>query len=159
MKTMSSISANKLFVLSSGLILYLYLQINNSNKIKLWKDLMLCKKMGLSKNKRLLNRKNSICVQHSKPGEFQITISTWIEQFPSFISLQLLACELAICVVAIFFSINKVLHSVWRDVCSFHFVLSKFEINYPYQLRVCKNSKMWMLHCALNRLQTLCIQI
>jgi hypothetical protein len=55
-------------------------------------------------------QENSICVQHSKPGKFQITIPTWIKQFPSFISSQLLACELAICVIAL--SIKKFLHSV-----------------------------------------------
>jgi hypothetical protein len=83
----------------------------------------------------------------------------WIEQFPSLISLLLLACELALCIVLLFFPIDKVLNSIWRDVCCFNFVCSKFEIDNPYQLHVCKNSEMRMLHYALNPLQSLCIQI
>jgi len=82
----------------------------------------------------------------------------WIEQFPSFISLLLLVCELAICIVLLFFPIHKVLNSVWRDVCCFNFVRSKFEINNPYQFHVCNFEKR-MLHYALNPLQMLCIQI
>jgi hypothetical protein len=50
---MSFINANKLSVLSFGPKLQLYLQLNNSNKLKLWQNLMLCKKVGFKKNKRL----------------------------------------------------------------------------------------------------------
>ncbi len=103
--------------------------------------------------------KRLICVQHSKLGEFEIIIPTWIEEFPFFISLQLSTCKLVICVVALFFPVHKVLHLVWRDVCCFNFVRSKFEIDSPSQLLVCTNFEMWMLHCTLNPLQMLCIQI
>jgi hypothetical protein len=56
MKTMSFISSNKLSVMSFRPLLQLYLQINNLKKLKLWRNLMLCKKVGLSKNKQLQNK-------------------------------------------------------------------------------------------------------
>jgi len=56
MKTMSFINNNKLFVMSFRPLLQLYLQINNLKKLKLWRNLMLCKKVGLSKNKQLQNK-------------------------------------------------------------------------------------------------------
>ncbi len=118
---------------------------------------MLCKnwdswKTSDSKETRL------ICVQHSKPREFEIIIPMWIKQFPSFIYLQLSVCELAICVVVSFLPIDKILHSIWKDVCCFNFVCSKFEIEIPYELLVCKNFEMRMLYYTLNPLQMLCIK-
>jgi len=62
------------------------------------------KKQATPKQRRL------ICVQHSKLGEFQIIIPMWMEHFSSFISSQLSACELAICMNVLFLSVDKVLH-------------------------------------------------
>jgi hypothetical protein len=152
---MSSISANKWFVLSFGPKLQLHLQVNNSKKLKLLRNLMLHKKMGFKK-KRLQNKKgqsmfNIRSLEHSIP--------MWIEQFPSFIFSQLSTCELTTCVVALFFSIDKVLHLIWMDVCCFHFVSTKSKINSPYQVPTCENFEMQMLPCTLNPLQMMCIQI
>jgi hypothetical protein len=69
------------------------------------------------------------------------------------------ACELTICIATLFLFVYKVMHAVWKGVCCFHFVCSKSKIDSPYQLHMCKNSKMWMLHCALYPLQMICIQI
>jgi hypothetical protein len=65
---------------------------------------------GTFKKQATPKQRRSTCVQHSKLGKFQITVPMWIEQFPSFISSQLLACELAISINVLFLSVDKVLH-------------------------------------------------
>jgi len=61
MKTMSFVSTNKLSVLFSEPKLQLYLQLNNSKKLKLWWNLMLCKKVWLSKNNNSKREKVDMC--------------------------------------------------------------------------------------------------
>jgi hypothetical protein len=61
MKTMSFVSTNKLSVLFSEPKLQLYLQLNNSKKLKLWWNLMLCKKVWLFKNNNSKREKVDMC--------------------------------------------------------------------------------------------------
>jgi hypothetical protein len=157
LKTMFFVSANKLSILYFGPNFQLYLQLNNLNKLKLWQNLMLCKNWDFRKTSDSKRNKFDLCSTF-KTWIIWNNHPTWIEQFPSFIYLQMSSCELAICVIVLFLPIDKVLHSIWRDVCCFDLVCSKFEINSPYELLVCKNFEMQMLHYTLNPLQMLCIK-
>jgi len=57
MKNMSFVNKNKLSIMAFRPNLQLYLQINKLKKLKLWRILMLWKKVGLSKNKQFQNKK------------------------------------------------------------------------------------------------------
>jgi hypothetical protein len=76
---MSVVSGNKLFVLSSRTKLQLYLHINNLKKTQTMAKSNVVQESGTLKKQVTPKQRRSICVQYSKPREFEIIIPMWIK--------------------------------------------------------------------------------
>jgi hypothetical protein len=79
------------------------------------KKIKLCKKLWLCKN---------WMHENSNPREFTIIIPMWEQQSPYFISFKLLN------ITMMFFLVNKILDSIWRDICCLDFVAPNLKLTF-----------------------------
>jgi ABC-type nickel/cobalt efflux system permease component RcnA len=61
---------------------------------------------------KILQETKCVGFQDLKPRKFKIIFLSWEQQFPFLISYELPPCELAICVILMFLSIDNILDSI-----------------------------------------------